>query len=308
MFLSIPETDTQREAGRFAATFVALALGLFFIVLTASEALIRIRVEPSDLLLQHLQFMAKTLDDKVVLGDSHAALGFTGQPGISNIAFPGENFATTLTKVDTFFATHKPGLVILQVSPHQLRDKRNEGIVRDYRRLGSGEMSLRVMSEWHGSQLLNYWETFLQRRSFGTQRVFQADGAQTSSGRLTDLPAAERENTAQQTVTGQLPPANPAAAVGTQILNRLLDRLAMLGAKVCLVTFPVSPDYRALAASHPEFDETRRFIASLARQRGLTYVDLWKAVDDERLFYNHDHLNHQGAFTVAPRIVAGCGA
>jgi hypothetical protein len=169
-------------------------------------------------------------------------------------------------------------------------------------------MNLRVMSEWHGSQLLNYWETFLQRRSFGTQRVFQADGAQTSSGRLTDLPAAERETTAQQTVTGQLPPANPAAAVGTQILNRLLDRLAMLGARVCLVTFPVSPDYRVLAASHPEFEEARRFIASLARQRGLTYVDLWTALDDERLFYNHDHLNHQGALTVAPRIAAGCGA
>src|SRR3954464_2964370 len=99
MFLSIPETTTPREAGRFAATFIALALGLFCIFLGASEALIRIRVEPSDLLLRHVKFMAAIPGDKVVLGDSHAALGFTGQPGISNIAFPGENFATTLTKV-----------------------------------------------------------------------------------------------------------------------------------------------------------------------------------------------------------------
>jgi hypothetical protein len=250
--------------------------------------------------------MAKIPGDKVVIGDSHAALGFTGQAGISNIAFPGENFATSLTKVEAFFATRKPNLVILQVSPHQFPDKRNEGVTRDYRHLNSGEITLRVLSAWHGSQILEYWNTFLRRKDFGTQRVFQSDGAQTSARRLADLPLAERENTAHQTVTGQVPPANVQTAFGTQNLRLLLDRLAALGARVCLVTFPVSPDYRGLAASHPEFEQTRRFIASLAQERGLNYIDLWGSVDDDKLFDNHDHLNHQGALTVSPAIAKGC--
>ncbi len=308
MFLTIPDRPTPGKDGRFVTTFLAVALGIFLVFIVASEVLIRVAVEPRDLLLRHVQFMAKIAGDKVVIGDSHAAVGFTGQAGIANIAFPGENFATSLTKVEAFFATHKPGLLMLQVSPHQFRDKRNEGVTRDYQRLDSGEMNLRVLSAWHGSQILDYWNTFLRRKGFGTQRVFQSDGAQTSASRLADLPPGERENTAQQTLTGQVPPANVAASFGTQKLRQLLDRLAALGARVCLVTFPVSPDYRALAASHPEFEETRRFIAALARERGLNYADLWASVDDDKLFYNHDHLNHQGALIVAPAIAKSCGA
>ena len=77
------------------------------------------------------------------------------------------------------------------------------------------------------------------------------------------------------------------------------------GADICLVTFPASAAYRAAAAKFPEFAKVREFYRELARDHGVTYIDLWDGYDD-RKFANSDHLNADGARKLTREVRRSC--
>lgn len=279
----------------------------FAIFLGASEALIRLQVEPNDLLLRHASLMSSSQSTNAVFGDSHASLGFTGQPEFINLAFPGENLGTIASKVDHYFSGKSPGKVIFQLGPHQFSERRNSETGLDYRNADWKPGVSRTLSAWYRPKVLNFWKVYFAGDGFRVNRTLETDGAQTVTTSLAQMPSDARRTQAEHTVRDQLPPADPSASQAAATAKSALTALIDHGAEVCLVTFPVSPDQVAYAEQHPEIAATRRYIDDLALSLAIKRVDYWDTVQDYALFTNSDHLNAAGAVQLASRAVADCG-
>jgi hypothetical protein len=300
----------DRALHRFAVVWLALALGGLAGFLVASEVLLRGWVEPNDLLYRHKHFLATATSGHAVFGDSHAALGFTGLPPFVNLAYPGEDTLTMESKVRRYFADKAPRQVVLQADPNLLSERRNREQDRDYltESLGVGfGGAVRVLSPWHRPQLLAYWKVALRGEGFHSNRDFRPDGAQTRDVDFSRVEPAARRREAAQSVEEQTPDFTGPAQHGLAALARMARFVQDKGGKVCLVTFPQSPDYRAAAAAVPAYARALREVDALAAELGAGRASLWDAFDDRANFTNADHLNVGTAPIAARRIAAGCG-
>lgn len=305
--MTIATVPTRGGLIRFAGLWLAVALGGLFCFLAASEVLLRRYVEPNDLLYRHMRFLAEATSADVVFGDSHAALGFTGRPPFVNLAYPGEDPLTIESKVRHYFVRRTPRRVVLQADPNQLSERRNRAQERDYLRPEALGGPLRVLAERHRSQLLAYWRVALSGEGFHSNRDFRADGAETMAGDFARRSPAERRSEAAQTVAEQRPDFDGAAGRALDVLARTAGFIQARGGRVCLVTFPVSAEYRAASARHAGFARALDALDGLAARLGAGRLSLWDAFGDDGRFANADHLNAAAAEAAAARIVAGCG-
>ena len=297
----------RRPLHRFAAIWLAVTLGGLGLFLAASEILLRGWVEPNDHLYLHRHFLATATAPDAVFGDSHAALGFTGQPPFVNLAYPGEDPLTMESKVRRYFADKAPRHVVLQADPNLLSERRNREQERDYlaETVGFGGPA-RVLSPWHRPQLLAYWEVALRGDGFHSIRDFQPDGAQTRDVDFSRVDADARRHEAAQSVEEQVPDFGGPAQQGLAALERIARFVQDSGGQVCLVTFPQSPEYRAAAADRPDYARALAEVGELADRIGARRLSLWDVFEDQAAFANADHLNVGAAKVAATRIVAGC--
>lgn len=300
--ISSSEPRLRRHLLIWAGVATALALGFAI----ASELLVRLAVTPHDLMDRHRAFLAEAQSPDAVFGDSHASLGFTGVPGFVNLAFPGENLATVAGKARAYYQGLAPGRVILQADPSMLAPARDAEAPTSYADVREGRHWLRIAETRHRVRLLAYWRVWRRGEGFRSNRRFEADGAQTRDGALSDLAMAEREASAREEVIKQRPPDDPRGSPGLVHLASLAKELTARGAAVCLVGFPMAPEYRRQADQRPAFAAARAAFSNLAAGLNLPYRDFYRSVDDPALFVNADHLNRHGAMLTAPRIVEAC--
>lgn len=289
-----------------AALAVALVVGLGFAAVT--ESLVRLAVEPVDLLARHIDFFDHADSADVAFGDSHMSLGFTGAAGFVNLAFPGENLATIAGKVQLYYRGRQPGRVILQADPSMLAPVRDAEPAIPYEPFlaqASGGW-LASLTPRHRPRLTAYWRVWLDGGGFAANRTVEADGAQTMIGLLSDLSDTQRRAVATDEAAGQRPGVDFSDSQGLRILDDLVAGLSRRGAKVCLVTMPMSPEYRAFADGVLEFAAAREAFTDIAKSHGASRADLWDAVTDPSLFLNQDHMNRNGARILAPMIVEDC--
>lgn len=289
-----------------AALAVALLVGLGFAA--ATEFLVRIAVEPVDLFARHIDFFSDADSADAVFGDSHMSLGFTGASGFVNLAFPGENLATIAGKVRLYYRDRQPGRIILQADPSMLAPARDAEPATVYGPLMAQAQGgwLASLSPRHRPRLMAYWQVWLDGDGFAANRTIEADGAQTMIGRLRDVSEPDRRAAATEEAAGQSPGSDFSGARGLQVLDELVAELAERGAKVCLVTMPMSPEYRTFADRVPEFAAARQAFTVIAQTHGAARADLWDAVTDLSLFLNQDHLNRDGARNLAQMMVNAC--
>ncbi len=299
-------TNGPTAGRRYTAIWLGVAMAVVALFAGASEFLIRAQVEPNDLLTRHVALLAASTSRDAVFGDSHAALGFSGQPGIINLAFPGENTVTMISKARSHYRKVRPGLVILQAGPHQFTANRDRDVGRDY---DDGRVQiggLRVLSDWHRPQLLKYWRVVLRGEEFTSNRDFQPDGSQTVAKIFAALTDAERHRDGEETVLSQIPPDDLRQTIGFKSLHDFIPQLIARGARVCLVSFPVSKAYRGLAVNYPSFAKARMRITALAARYGIRHVDFWAAFSDDAVFSNSDHMNLTGARHLARLVRLAC--
>lgn len=291
---------------RYVMIWLSVAATVFLGFLGLSEYMVRVYVEPHDLLTRHAAKMAASSTRNALFGDSHAALGFTGQTDVINLAFPGENTTTIASKARAYYRRVSLDLVMLQAGAHQFAPKRDNEVGRDYDdgRLQIGGIG--VLSPWHRPQLPQYWQVLLKGGNFVANRNLQTDGAQTVTANFGKLSQAERMRDAKNTVLSQIPPRDMNQTRGFRNLQNLIEELMAGGARVCLVSFPVAKSYRDIAKGYPNFAAARKSIATLATRHEIPYADFWAALSDDRQFSNSDHLNDAGARRLAPMIIRAC--
>jgi len=300
----------------FLSAFLA---GLLLLVI-ASELLLRKEILPQDDFTAHKRLFRQADQKDVAFGDSHVARGLVPVEGAVNLAYPSEGIAHFDLKAHAYFSTRDPGTVILPADPHLFSAYRLANRPDpDYlaRLTGSSPPSwteLLILDPAYRSTLTRLWLSFLASGGNLTSRIeILPNGAMLSPGDLSKEDPASRTYAARDRVRWHRSGDPQHVEAEKRQFSRLLDFLAGKGANICLVTFPLSPDYRQAieqtfsAQEKSGWQSNLAFFKEEAERVGGRYLDLHAAVSDLAEFRDVDHLNAQGALKYSPEIYRQCG-
>ncbi|MSR78366.1 MAG: SGNH/GDSL hydrolase family protein [Candidatus Omnitrophica bacterium] len=286
-------------------------MGLLALFFGLSECLIRMKVSPDDSFEKHRNLFFNSDKSNAVFGDSHGAQDFMGRQDFINLSFPSESVDIIAAKIKLYFSSRRMEKVILQADPHMFSEYRIKENVNDYIRLFEDPRQplLQILTPRHRKYLLFYWKALISGRGFKSKFRVNPDGSQT----IEDREAGTEQETPkdfdlQTRVRLQKPQENFEKSVSVKNYQTMLQDLKERQAQVCLVTFPVSPEYAGEAARFPDFEKARNFFQAMAAQYGFSYVNYWNSLQDPHLFRNDDHLNVQGAKALTQRMVNDCYA
>lgn len=292
---------TQSKAFAIAAFFASGAVALTVLV-GLTEWLIRAEVMPQDTGMAHFQLLTQANAPHAAFGDSHSARGFNATDGFVNLAFPAENIEDMKAKAVSYFAKREPGRVILQADPHLFAPYR----VYSSRKIHRGPPKLYALSQRHRSRALGYWAAFLREGGNLKSTVTMTEyGSLLSEGDLSAIPERKRMLDAQLRRAQHSVVESAAVKKAREDYAALLDWLSERGAKLCLVSYPVSQDY-ADAMSNAGHEAEIDFFAKQASRIGARFVDARAAIVSHRLFRDIDHLSTLGAMAFSPRLLDAC--
>jgi len=298
-------SSSEAAARRWAAWTAALAASFGLLVAGASEWLVRLRVVPNDVHALHLAFFAGARSADAAFGDSRVAYGFSPGEAMVNLADSGDAVETTAFKIRTYYASRDPGRVVLQADPEQFSPR--GGAAEQIAQYLDAPL-LHSLTPQHRASILTYWRMLLTGAPFRSVLEFNSDGSRFGNDRFDwKLEAAQLADAGRKAMLRRPDRRNwsePLAAWTDYV--SAVDFLLARGARLCLVAFPVSPEFRRFTDGVPEYEAARAAIARLASERGVRFADFRAATDDGRLFYDEDHLNADGARAISPRIVEAC--
>ena len=294
---------------RYLTWFVSIVLTLLFLFFGFSEWLLRTKVEPQDILFAHVEFFHTTQARNAVFGDSHTSKGFTGQADFANLGYPSENIRTACRKAQLYFENRDPEIVILQVDPHLFADYRlkEDEQLRFYREADNAKFSwweLRVANNYFRRDLFQYWKKFLTGpTSFVSRFHMEDDGAILDSRSLEATSDLERQKQVQTRLAFQLPTVDIHSHPFGEDISSTIQYLKGRGARVVLVSFPVSPEYRIQAEQNPSYQNAFKAFATFAEREEVEYLNFCDAFDELQMFSDADHLSPKGARQFAELLV-----
>lgn len=305
--------SSSRRAIRIYAAAVGASLA---IAAGATEALLRTQVAPQDNFARHLALLRTTDARDAAFGDSHVARGFAAEAPMVNLAYPSETIERFAWKAKAYFARLTPGRVIVQADPHLFTPYRLADGLGDYpERIAKapGAARLLILADHHRDRIPAYWRAFLVSGGrLASSIEFSERGTLLSGGDLSAVPGRKRAYDARARVALHRPIAQFRDTGEARAYESLLDFLFERGAEICLVTFPLSPDYRATLAEDREAEAFRTwrdliaYFREQAERVKARYVDASAAVADAGLYRDVDHLNRAGALAYSPRLMEDC--
>jgi hypothetical protein len=309
-------TSSSEPLRGVCAIVLATAGAVFLILAGASEALLRNVVAPQDTFAPHAALFNGPPATDVIFGDSHAARGAVPPPGMLNLAYPSENVSQMAWKAKSYFANHTPGRVIVQADPHLFaRYRVRVGLAGYPARFAAPERApfgLLVLAPRYRAELPAYWRAYIAGGGHLQSKVKRLEnGALLSNGDLSRVIAHARRHAASARAEEHRIVHDSETVAEMQRYAAMLDLLRYRGAQLCLVSYPVSPDYlAALDRAPPEARraeaETRAFFAAEARRLSARYVDHARLITARDAFRDVDHLNGAAARGYGPRLIAAC--
>jgi hypothetical protein len=297
---------TSSSDWRFLRQWAATVIAVIFIIGAASEWLLRVHVALQDNFQAHAQLLEASRSSDAAFGDSHVARGFAPPGGMLNLAFPSENITQIAQKVQAYYSTHDPEHIIIQADPHlfapyRLRDT-GVGAKARHQAESSGLM---LLAPERRRAMRDYWIAFAKGGGMLTSKIERLEnGALLSPGDLSALSPRALELIVKRRVRIHRPISGPLTDAAKNDYAGMLSALRAKGAQICLVSFPVSPPYRAAMAESAA--PTIAFYRDQAARVDARYVDHRALIDDLNQFRDADHLNKAGALAYSPRLMQSC--
>ncbi len=295
----------------YVATLLALVAATSLIGLLATEWLVRTRVEPNDQFPVHLRLFHSAKEHDVSFGDSHMACGFYPPAGMISLAFPGENIGNMKYKARAYFDKRPPGRVIMQADAHMFARYRTAP-TRGYNESFDqppGEqsaLSVRSLNSYHRPKLFAYWKVWLLKGEFESRTKLNPNGWTECAGHWTAVDPETRKTRARERATLHEPAVDFSHSDFSVKYLRVLDDLVHKGARVCMVEFPVTPDYQR-EMPRENYQAAQAWFTAQAQRLGLRYLSHAGVYAHKlELFSDMDHLNAQGAREFSQLIYNEC--
>jgi hypothetical protein len=288
---------------------VVLLNGGFFVV--ASEWLLRVRVAPNQNIERHAEFFRSVTRSGAAFGDSHVAMSIVGDAEIANLGFPGDSLQEVIGKAKLYFTRIPPGKVLLQADPQQLAAVRLNKSFDPIRSMFDQETTLLSMLKLsvpiYRNNILGHWQSFLNGAEFRALRTFDpVDGSQTTTTTFADWSEDRVRDFVKRILTDQIHVETEASHPTLQQYKNLIQWLTARGAQVCLVAYPVSQPFIAVATGYNSEKSSEALYKKLSAETAVKYVNFRRNRYPNALFHDPDHLNKNGALLFTPEVHKAC--
>jgi hypothetical protein len=299
---------------RAIALFAVGAVATLLLAAGATELLLRRAVLPRDSFPAHAALFRSASGPDAAFGDSHMARDFAPEAPMLNLAYPSESVRDMDWKVRRFFARNAPDRIVLQADPHLFAPYRLQAASDATRRYAADSTTtLHLFDPRLRPQLVAYWRSFLWSGfRLRQHETLTAQGALLSPGDLSARPSRRLLYEARARMREHRPVADPGATDDGRRYRALIEYLVDRGAKVCLVTMPLSPPYLTAMEERPDraalqtWRDSLAWFKDLAAATGGRHVDHRSAIADLALFRDVDHLNGGGAAAYSPLLMRDC--
>lgn len=297
------------------ASFLAACAAVLAIMAGTSEWLVRTQVAPQDTLERHINLFSTVSSEYAAFGDSHIARGFNAQAPVVNLAYPSENIERMAWKVERYLErVPAPKAVLIQADPHLFAPYRIDEGLGDYPKMLSGDDSIlmKAFSNRYRPQLIPLWRSFFTNGGRVVSKIETTpQGALLSPGDLSAWTKAERESFVRNRVVLHQPVTDPQKTQAAALYENMVRSFVNRGAKVCLASLPVSPEYLYAienlgAEKKRAWDNVHEFFMGLTRYPRVAFVDHRGEVTDLAEFRDPDHLNRDGAISYSPTLQKAC--
>jgi len=296
---------------RFLTVFAVLAAVLLLTVSAATEAMIRVYVEPIDLFEQNVDIFMKADTGNAFFGDSIVAAGIIPETGeFVNLATGGESPAMMLKKVKIFYAGKDGGRAVLPANVNMLVRQLTSFADYDEILTQTGRPGIRLMTARHRAYAFDYWKTFLFD-SFSTRRTtLQHGGEVFSDPALNNLFAEksdeERSSNARGKFAEYLSVDLERIAANKAIFRELTEFLHDRDIKVCLLSYPMSLEIRSLGKDNDFVADSIGFFRSLAKEYSMTYVNAREMFSEPDMFIDATHMSEPAARRFTGHAIQAC--
>ena len=283
---------------RYLRWFFVVQAASLLLTLAATLALVKYRVEPNDRVIQSLALEQSATSRDAAFGDSHFAWGFVGSPDFPTLAAEGETVSDMELRVRYYFRDKRPGKVIVQGDPHAFAPYKLDRATHSYLE-NLGNSFWRRFKDHHRPYLGKYWERVMEAGFDGFRPKNELRwGWIVGQERWSSLDPKKRLGLTSARVQRLTPTADFRTTQFAASFERTLAFLTERGARICVVTTPVSYEYSKFAGHQPGTAAAIEFVRQVAEQNGARYVnffDLYARPELADHFRDMDHLNDIGA-------------
>ena len=224
----------------------------------------------------------------IVLADSHGANAINSNSKVLNLSIRGINLLSIRKMALHYIERNKTKGIIIQADAHQFSAYRllseQDHILADI--IDPRDILVQFSRPIYRRYIFDYWKSILT--------IIEQKNAQETKTESQKIDPTFLADGTLKRVQLHTPISNVTASVHSEEYKDFLVSLAERNIEVCLVSFPLSSNYREEKKKFPEFQETMQFFISLQDLTGIHYRDLSSSMDD-RFFADADHLNKLGA-------------
>lgn len=277
------------------------------------EYVVRVKFEPHDSYIKHMQYFKSSRKDTIAFGDSHAAYGIKNE-NIFNVAFPGERADQSMAKLIQLSKAKKINQVLWQIDNSKLFvlpvPDEQASLEKDF----FEDVLLKSMSWYHRPKLYLYLKKFISRtkieskvkfdNSFGgvisekEWKTLSLDKVKESAKKegIKNINIFEENGLIEKNITFYL-----------QNLERTFKSLQANGTKICLIKYPYAKEYLEILSDSPKWQEAGKIWLDFSSKLNLKVINV-REIFEKRydLFNNADHLSPKGAKLFSIEVLRSC--
>jgi hypothetical protein len=294
---------------QFSRTFLFLFFVVIALFMTMTEVVFRLRVAESHPFEHYKEMYSSQLAEVVMFGDSHVANGILATDEVLNLGYAGNNMNAMTTKVFDYIKKNDVEYIGLQADPHLFSYYR---IVKDQSEhldslLNKNETMLIMFKPHLRKYLLNYWKSWLSDpgKIFFPDREKKNTNSEKEVYSIIEVDKKVREKQASIRVQLHRPISSFEKSETAMQLSNAIQKLLDLDKQVCLITYPVSSDYRRASKAYEKFSEAIDFYKTLSKSKNIKYVNYGDRYEDD-YFGDVDHLNLNGREKFTREVVREC--
>jgi len=311
-------SNFESLAQRFNSWWILVIVStgfLYLVFLTGSEILIRKSVKPDDILNQSLEVFRNHRTINAVFGDSIPGRSFIGDDEFVNLSFPHDNPRRIDIKIKAYFSNKVPGEIIYPANHNMLRKEPYETNNYEIIFTQNSEPLLYVFEPFYSKELFRYWNVLAKKRGFNSDKSISKHGNILAT-RLNDyerykkMSLEERKGLVKRGIDKMIMEKFSLNMDKTEknlgYIEDSIKYLSKSGAELCLVSYPLSKEYRDYMINMPTIEESHNYYQDLALKYGAKYINLTDITDDPEHFISQDHVNLQGAEIFTKSVKSRC--
>lgn len=294
---------------KYSKIFLIFFLVTIFLFIFVTELIFRLYITDSH---SFEQYKTKYYNEKakiVIFGDSHVVNGINDSDKLLNMGYAGDNINSILSKAVFYSHNHDVEFIGLQADPHLFSYYRIVKNQTDHLNslLNRTETLLHIHRPHLRKYLLSYWKSWLfnPSRFFLQGKKMKHSNSDAEINSVVDLPKDTRLHQARLRVQLHRPIEEFQKSNTSKYLVDSIQKLLDAGVKVCLISYPLSSDYRFESKRYEKFSQTYDFFKSIADLKEIKYMNYNDRYKDE-YFSDSDHLNMNGSEKLTNDIINDC--